>query len=355
MSALTSTWDRSVTNRILRHLAFWVVIVVLLAYHGSLFGGNFTDNLINMITLLPSQMAAAYLMTYVQVPKLLNRRYFIWFVLSIILVAYALAILAKLSIIHIASPLMGIESLDEKVWEIAGDPVYLVRVFVVSIYIPAILMFLVKMTRERFRQENKVAVLEKEKRTNELNFLKAQINPHLLFNTLNNIYSLSKNEPESTSELILKLSDVLDYTIYECSKETVPVIKEWELIENYIELEALRYGGQLNVVLTEEIDDDNARVAPLILISLVENAFKYALKGAKSSPIVKVLLTVKDHLLTLEVSNTISGSGNSNSERNSGVGLQNVRRQLELFYEGKFSIQVDAEDDNYNVELTIQL
>lgn len=329
--------------------------MVLLAYHGSLFGGNFGDNLINMVTLLPVQMVAAYLMTYIQVPKLLYKGKIILFIASSLLVAYGLAVLARLFIIHIANPISGIESLDETVGEIISDPIYLVRVFVVSIYIPAVLMFLIKMTGERFKQQRRLAILEKEKRTNELNFLKAQINPHFLFNTLNNIYSLSKNESESTSELILKLSDILDYTIYECRQETVPVIKEWELIENYVELEALRYGNELNVVLYQEINDSKSRVAPLILVSLVENAFKYALKGAGAPPTIKITLAVKGKLLTFEVANSLPTPESDQSTSKKGIGLQNVRRQLELFYEGKFSLEVDTKFKGYSVKLTIQL
>lgn len=306
-----------------------------------------------MLVLLPAQMMAAYLMTYVQIPRLLNSGHFLWFSISTLLVAYLLAILSKLSIIYIASPLTGAESFDETIGEIAGDPIYLVRVFVVSIYTPAILMFLIKMTQERFRQQNRVAILEKEKRTNELNFLKAQMNPHFLFNTLNNIYSLSKTGSASTSELILKLSEILDYTIYECSKETVPISKEWELIENYVELEALRYGGELHVALNQQIEDHDLPVAPLILIPFVENAFKYSLRNSSKPPTIQISLMSTNQTLTFAIANSIPSGDLSTTKK--GIGLQNVRRQLELFYGGHFSMDVQKSAEMYTVTLTIQL
>ena len=306
-----------------------------------------------MIVLLPAQMVAAYLMTYVQIPRLLRQGHVLWLIISTLLLAYSLAVLSKLCIIYIAGPLTGIESLDETFSEIAGDPIYLIRVFVVSIYIPAVFLFLIKMTQDRFRQQNLVTMLEKEKRTNELNFLKAQMNPHFLFNTLNNIYSLAKTESGSTSELILKLSEILDYTIYECSKETVPVSKEWELIENYVELEVLRYKDELNVALDQKIDDHTLPVAPLILIPLVENAFKYSLRKRDEAPTIKITLTVKNRLLTFVVNNTFLPEDSISSKK--GIGLQSTKRQLELFYEGKFSMETDVSSEKYTVKLTIQL
>lgn len=339
--------------RVVRHLCFWAAIVLLLAYHGSLFGGNFPDNLINMLALLPTQVVAAYLLNYIQIPRLLRYGNWLVFLISTIIVAYLLAVIARLSITHIAEPLIGIDSLDETIFETASDPFYLLRVFVVSIYVPAILMYLIKMTLVKFRQENQVILLEKEKRTNELNFLKAQINPHFLFNTLNNIYSLAKSESSTSAELIMKLSEMLDYTIYECQEETVPISKEWELIESYVDLEALRFGEELSVVLNHQVEDPETRVAPLILISLVENAFKYGLRQSTEVPEIEVTLKAEAGQLRFVVSNSTPRIKDDKHTQKQKIGLQNVRRQLELAYGEVFQLEIDQQDLKYTVELTI--
>lgn len=355
MTSSSHILDRLINTRILSHIAFWVTVVLVLAYHGSLFGGNLGDNLINMLTLLPVQMIAAYALIYYQIPQWLNNGRYLAFGISLLILAYLLSALARLSVIHIAQPLMVVETLDESIGEILTDPLYLIQVFTTSVYIPAALLFLLKMTKERFAQQNQLITLEKEKRTTELDFLKAQMNPHFLFNTLNNIYSLAKNRAEQTPEMILKLSEILDYTIYECNEATVPVKKEWELIENYVDLETLRYTDELTIMLDEHVDDNEVRVAPLILISLVENAFKYSLKRVDDVPVIKVLLKVADRALNFEVFNSKAMNLPESKEEKQGIGVQNVRRQLDLLYPDRYTIDIEDRPDSYKVSLTIKL
>jgi len=252
--------DTFLSYRILNHIIFWVVTILITSYQGSLFGGTFTDNLVNMLILLPVQMIVAYLLVYWQIPQWAFLKKWIPFILSLFVVAYLAAVLARIITIYIAEPLIGI------------------------LYIPAFVLFLIKMTKERFINAQRVTVLQKEKQTAELNFLKAQMNPHFLFNTLNNIYSLAKNKSDQTPEMILKLSEILDYTIYECNDERVPIAKEWELIEHYVDLEALRYNKELDLTLNKYVDNDDSQIAPLILITIVENAFKFGLANAKQVP-----------------------------------------------------------------------
>lgn len=355
MLRLSNIIDRYIKSRVVSHTSFWMFTVILLAYHGSLFGGNFKDNLLNMLALLPVQMLAAYSLIYYQIPQWLYKGYYLRFGLSLLIIAYLLAVLARLFVIFISEQLLGLDSFDETLWEILSDPVFLIKVFVTSVYIPAILLFLIKMTKERFEQQNQLITLEKERRITELDFLKAQMNPHFLFNTLNNIYSLSKRNSEHTSEMILKLSEILDYTIYECNDPTVPILKEWELIESYIDLETLRYSDELMIVLDKQIDDEEVKVAPLILISLVENAFKYSLKQVKDTPYIKVFLKVEKGMLTFEVINSKAENILNVKEEKRGIGVQNVKRQLSLQYPDRHIITINDQRDSYDVKLIINL
>lgn len=347
--------DRFLKARTLNHISFWMAVVFVLAYHGSLFGGNLRDNLINMLALLPVQMMAAYALIYYQIPQWLNNSRYLTFILSLAILAYLLSALGRLSVIYIAEPLIGVETLDETIGEILSDPMFLIKVFTTSVYIPAALLYLLKMTKERFAQQNQLITLEKEKRTTELDFLKAQMNPHFLFNTLNNIYSLAKNKAEQTPEMILKLSEILDYTIYECNEPSVPVMKEWELIESYVDLETLRYSDELTILLDEQVQNKEARVAPLILISLVENAFKYSLKQVQGVPVIKVKLVEEAGQLRFEVYNSKVADLPEYQEKKRGIGVQNVKRQLNLLYPDRHTLAINDIPDTYQVSLTIKL
>jgi len=338
--------------RFVRHLVFWTSISLLLAYTGSLFTGDFKGSLQYMIALLPSQMLAAYLMVYFQIPNWLVKGSWLRFLLLSAIVAYLIAALTRLSSVYIAEPLMGVDGIDESLWEVLMDPVYLIRVYVVAAYIPVVFFFLIKMTNERFTAETRMVKLEKEKQSAELDFLKAQINPHFLFNTLNNIYSLAIKKSDDTPEMILKLSEILDYTIYESNVDRVPITKEWELIENYADLQALRHHDKMTIALNQDIDNPDAMVAPLILISLVENAFKHGLKGKREEATIDISLIVKNGKLLFRTYNTRTVD---NTVINGGVGLNNTKRQLALLYPGRYEIAIVESETSFEVSLSIIL
>ena len=176
MSRPSGYLDQILKYRIVNHCIFWISISLVLAYHGSLFGGSFQDNLFNMVALLPVQMLAAYLLIYVQIPKWLFKGAWLRFGLSLFVVSYLCAVLGRLVIIHLVEPILGIEAIDESLWEIFTDPLYLLKVYIPVVYFPAVIVFLIKMTKDRFVQQRFIETLEKEKRTSELNFLKAQMN-----------------------------------------------------------------------------------------------------------------------------------------------------------------------------------
>jgi len=182
------------------------------------------------------------------------------------------------------------------------------------------------------------------------------MNPHFLFNTLNNIYALSSQGAEQTPEMILKLSEILDYTIYECQDRRVLISREWQLIEDFADLQALRYSDPLKLMLKREVDDPSAKIAPLILISIVENAFKYALRGAGHIPEINVRLEVKASRLIFDVYNTrVSDQKMSMSDKKKGIGVPNIKRQLELEYPDFHSIDIIPTPDSYRVLLKIDL
>ena len=356
MSKRLNILDRFYQSRIATHAAFWILTLLLLTYSTSLFSGSFTDNLIYMSVLLPIQMTATYLMVYLQMQQLLYKRHWFLFFISVVPIVYSLAVLARLANIYIAEPLTGYEGVDESVWEVVSDPTYLIQAYILPVYIPAFLFLIFKMIKDRFQQENRLNELEKEKSNAELNFLKAQMNPHFLFNTLNNIYALAKNQSPDTPEMILKLSDLLDYTIYECNEPTVPIIKEWQLIENYVDLQAVRNSNQLMIAIHQNIEEEQTPIAPLILISIVENAFKHSTQRGQQLANIKISLEVVNKNLTFKVINTRSAvEAKKDTSKKKGIGVRNVKKQLALLYPNKHTYQVKELEETYMVILKIAL
>lgn len=173
--------------------------------------------------------------------------------------------------------------------------------------------------------------LRYEKQNAELNYLKSQTNPHFLFNTLNNIYSLAKDKSDLAPESILRLSKILRFMLYETSVDFISIERELNTIKDYCALEELRYDASLNIKLNFEIEDTEELIPPLLLIPLVENAFKHGAAETSNQPFVDIYISVKRKQLVCIIKNSIEGSHELQSEKKS-IGLPNLKRQLELLY-----------------------
>ena len=354
MPSDTKFLDVLISVRWLNHFTFWTILTISTAYHGSLFGGTFVQNLANMASLLPIHILTAYLFVYLLIPRLLFQKKWLRFLVISIIIIYLSAVIGRLFIIYVAEPIIRGSVDTESLWQVISDPIYLLKVYIPSLLLPTILLFLIKMSKERFHQRNREAILIKEKQTSEINFLKAQMNPHLLFNTLNNIYSLALSKSDDTPDVILKLSDIMDYTLYECNEERVLVVKEWELIENYCDLEALRFSGPVNISLSQNIENETTVIAPLLLIPIVENAFKYGIGKSEGAPEIRIELEVKSGILNLKTFN-LKNSKSRNRSTKRGIGIENLRRQLNLQYPLKHELDITEDDESYSVRLKIEL
>lgn len=170
-----------------------------------------------------------------------------------------------------------------------------------------------------------------EKQEAELNYLKSQTNPHFLFNTLNNIYSLARDKSDLAPESILRLSKILRFMLYETGGEYITIEQEMKIINDYIALEKLRYDETLRISFTQEIEDLKQPIPPLLLIPLVENAFKHGVSETRNQPFVDIHLLVNQHMLMLLVKNSTEEVAQPKTVKEN-IGLSNLRRQLELLY-----------------------
>ena len=196
----------------------------------------------------------------------------------------------------------------------------------------------------------KVNALEKERTDAELNLLKQQINPHFFFNTLNNIYSMSRKNSEDTPEAILQLSDLMRYVIYKGQEKTLPLSAEIKYIEDYIDLQKLRLHQNFDFKFDVNIKSTDTPVTPLLFIILVENAFKHGIETASDDSYLHLHLDQNDNGITFSCSNSIE-ENDTNTEP--GLGLINLKRRLELSYSGRHNLDIQKSDSDYQVILSI--
>lgn len=346
--------DKILKTKTRSHVLFWLVLVLTTTFLTSLNHSSFQHHLINNLTLLPTQLMTAYLLAYFQLPKLIYKKKYLLFIVSCLISIILFTIIARLSIIHIAEPFLRFDYEPETLIEVLMDPHYLLMVYVPAVYLLPLIFVVVKTINDRFEEKHQLEILLREKTTTELNFLKAQIHPHFLFNTLNNLYTLTLEKSELAPEVVIKLSEMLDYMLYQCSDPKVLISKEVALVQNYIDLEMLRYGDKLDLQFEQNIDDQKTEIAPLILLSMVENAFKHGASVNLINPTVHINLEVQNQQITFSVFNTKS-SLNKPPKPNSkkGVGSTNIKRQLDLIYPHNHELLVEEKDESYFLVLKI--
>ena len=192
--------------------------------------------------------------------------------------------------------------------------------------------------------------VQQEKATAELQLLKAQVHPHFLFNTLNNIYSFSLDNSPKTPELILKLSSLLSYMLYDCKTDEVRLEKEIGIMKNYLDLEKERYGNKIEISWNVSGDIKDKFIAPLLLLPFLENAFKHGASEQIEKPWLGVDISVKNDTILYKIVN----SKNENVEESkNGIGINNVKKRLELLYQGKYELKINDEGSFYVVSLML--
>lgn len=215
----------------------------------------------------------------------------------------------------------------------------------------------IKLIRTRIRKRIEVAETRAEQSENELKLLQSQLSPHFLFNTLNNLYGLALTKHDQLPALLLKLSDLLRYSVYDAKESLVPLKDELAYIRDYIAFEKIRIGDKLSEdIFIEEVNDTNIRIAPLLLIVFVENAFKHSKNTAEER--IRITITIKTWagFILVSVGNSkYVSSGNSELLKNeSGLGLENVKKRLELQYRGEYELDIQEGETFYQVNLKLK-
>lgn len=353
-TVLETNWmDYILQKRWLAHVLFWVLFVVIFTTFAALNTGNLLVELLKYVAMLPAYWLATYSLVYYIGPRFWTTKRYAIFSLLFILSAYVCCAIARWCIVHIAEPYFRNDFNQETILEILADPGYLVAVYFPLVYLIVFIFFAIKNVKDRLEERHQLELLKKEQVQSELRFLKTQIHPHFLFNTLNNLYSLTQEQSPKASEVVLKLSDILDHMLYRSNASEVPLQQELQLIQNYLDLEALRYGDKLSVSVTEQLQTVTWNIAPLILLSLVENAFKHGVRKGIRNSWVNITAQTDDQRLYFSVANSKSMEVRQDSREKEGIGSNNVKRQLDLLYADRHQLTIEEKADSYTVTLEI--
>lgn len=349
--------DKILSNRLLTHILFWILVSLLLyTFFVSFAYESFKVYLVNLIAILPPQIILSYTLIYFLIPKYIFKKKYVTFIILFILLLYFCTCISRFLTIYVVEDINQRGYEKESLWQIITQYKVLLGRYSFIVFIAPLLMLPFKLIKDRFEERSQIEELKKEKVAAELNFLKAQIHPHFLFNTLNNLYLLTLEKSDQAPGLVIKLSEILDYILYKCNAEYVPLNSEVQLLNNYIELEKLRNGAGLSIEFKVNVDSEDYKIAPLILLTLVENAFKHGVNRDPNNPQVNIVLNVENGKLTFKVENTIPTESVSRmGAGKEGIGLKNMKRQLELSYNKEYSLSQKVIDNFYKTQLIINL
>ncbi len=306
-----------------------VSVSSLMATHKFAFFGNY--------------LTAAMMINYLLLPQFYYKKKQILFFLSV-LILITLVILAD-------------ELVLEKIYFPDTRGTYFPGLFYTLIETLPIIIIIVtfKFAWDFHQKQNEIERLKTLVKDSELQFLKSQINPHFLFNNLNNLYSYAIEDSPKTPSIILELSSVLRYMLYDCKGDLVPLAKELKHLKNFTALNELQIENRGTVRFTESIQSAEYAISPLILVVFIENAFKHSTKSLSKNILIEIALDVSETgFLRFEITNNFK-SGHISKSESSGIGLENVIKRLHLLYPKKHNLNIQQDDSVYTVTLTMQL
>ncbi|OXA79611.1 Histidine kinase [Flavobacterium aquidurense] len=341
-------------KRIALHCFYWVFFLFFYVSNES-DSASYHDLIFIYTCKILAQAAVGYGLIYWIIPNTLNKKKYLLFIVSALgclYFVYALLMTLKFYYLEPKFPAFFADWYGHKmtVPERLISIQLMFREFSFITY-PVIIMGFISFNRKQQR----LLKLEEEKKSMELKVLKNQLNPHFLFNTLNNLYTLTLKKDDKAPEVIAKLSEILDFVLYRCNEDYVSIEKEIALIENYIALEKLRYSeNRLDILFTKNIQE-NAKISPLIILTFIENAFKHGVINETEKAIIRLNLESNKQQIIFSIENTKPKNEFSGISDDSKIGLINVQKQLNLLYPKKHQLEMKETQTNYTVKLYLTL
>lgn len=336
------------------HILFWGIYFLLNIFR---WGNYFNDYLYSFKTNLmgfPIHMILCYLNIYVLMPKLVfKKKYFLYLIL--ILTSIFLMVVIKFNLTYYL--------VSQDVWPEGPDVIhdltlnYIIDMMIGELYVITFVTA-IKITLDFLKEHKRVANLEKLQLETELLFLKTQISPHFFFNTLNNIYSLAKENSNKTSKIIQRLSELMRYLLYETKQKYQTLENEILCIQNYVDLEKIRHDELLEVNMTISGNIHDKKIAPILLLSFIENAFKHGANKNIGSIKIDIDFIIKENFLYFTVSNpmpTITKHERS-FDHSGGIGLENVKKRLALrYFRDDYELTFNDKNNIFNIKLKIKV
>jgi two-component system, LytTR family, sensor kinase len=329
----------------LHHLLFWLLLFA--AWHFFRYQDYPRSTGLWISLLKVTDLALmVYLTNYLLIPQLLYKKRYWIFGISFLSIIAASSILKM----YLLGQLMN----NPRAFDFSSN----IKGRIYDNILPHILLVSTgaafKLVNDQFKAQKRVLELVKEKSSAELNFLKSQINPHFVFNSLNAVYFLIHKENTAARETLLQFSDLLRYQLYDCNEPTVPIEKEVAFLRDFVRLQELRKGEQYDFQLTISDTMKGFSIAPLLLIPFVENAFKHLSHHGHQSNYARIELDKKGNVMSLVVINS-KDNQQKKTEPLGGIGLANVKRRLELIYPGKHQLHISDTAKEYSVSLLLTI
>lgn len=336
------------------HVFYWLITTMFWPLLSYAIEGELWEPLFNKIGYLPSQMIVTYVFLYILLPWFFKKRY-VLFVIGLIVLTYITAVLARIMKIYFYEPMTGYDDPQEGLIEILTHQDALLGQYVIWVYMTPVLTIIIVLVYTHFNQQRALAHLEAQRAQSELSFLKAQLHPHFLFNTLNNLYTLSIQGSDMTVDVAKGLKKLLRYMLDKSENALIPLSEELDLVHTYISLEKLRYGARLNYKEVIRLENEDYKVVPFVLLSLVENAFKHGASKDPGQPYIHINLSTNNKQLDFSVENSVVKEKTDDSSGYAqGIGVSNIKRQLAILYPDRHSYKTTHQDDSYKVQLRIE-
>ncbi len=346
------TSGEKLKNEIIRQAVFWIALFVfgIFRNYGEHEQPDFRELFYYDVCHWIFQIIGANWIYSVLIRQFFEAKRYFLFTVYFIGSIYILGVLNRLFIVYAAEPLFA-DYPQDRIYDIFTDIKYLLFSYILPV-ISGSFIFISMRFMLRYRDEKQNALqLQKEKSELELKALKAQLNPHFLFNTLNNIYSLSVTGSGAVPQSISRLSDILDYLLYHGQKEKVSIEQEIKIVKDYLALEKLRYDERLTVEVVENIGVPGL-IPPLLYLSFVENAFKHGAEKISGHVTIRISVKTDEKSAVFTVDNPLL---EKHQDTDTGIGLENIRRQLNLCYADQYSLEIKQASNRFAIQLITPL
>ena len=328
----------------LLHLVFWSLVFAMMMLAGPDNNTSYME-VIRKLIHLAFYMLVVYINLGYLIPKFLSQKNFMTYVLLL------LAMVAVFTPIKVLLLYITFDEVDPREFLVMNQQYIFLLLFLIAGGSTVIKIISDWQRHQRDRKD-----LETQRMQSEIKFLKSQINPHFLFNTLNSLYALTLKKSDKAPEIVIKLSEMMRYMLYECNERRVPLQKEVNYIQNYLAMEGLRQSGHADIQFKIEGQITDQTIAPLIFIPFLENSFKHGLNHQLGDGYVHVIMKVLGNKLLLRILNSKPEQTPQQTDKQSGgIGLVNVQRRLNLLYPSQYKLDIEESEKEHIVELSLDL